>query len=56
LDSSFYALVAIYRKEKNNNISISEFLKKLRTNNMFEVYNPKNNKPSHLLPLFEKIS
>jgi perosamine synthetase len=54
LEQSYYALVWIYEKEKNNNIEINDFLELLRKNNIFEIYNPKNNKPNHLLPLFKE--
>jgi hypothetical protein len=35
-------------------MEIEDFLELLRKNNIFEIYNPKNNKPNHLFALFKE--
>lgn len=52
LEQSYYELVWLYKKELNDNVSISEFIKKLQINNIFEIYHPQNNKPNNYTQLF----
>lgn len=50
--NSSYALIAIY---KNEIIKIDELLEIFHKNWITDIYRPKNNKPNHLLKIFENI-
>lgn len=45
----WYAIIWIY---ENNEVPLNIIIKKIQNSNIYEIYNPKNNKPNHLLEVF----